>query len=245
LKTLQTSYPNVQFIPVIRDDMAEWIRCNLIGHIDVLRHVDAVGVCGIKENNKGINISSQSIYRDRKGRGLYEHYLNLFMDSQTGLLKISSKYVAKMKVFVHKAIGINFAVPNDRFNNFKRHFFSEEDKKAIAFDPMVKNVWQNSKFFRRAVKLFGYDAIYYEFKGGWLNIDDSLGVILNSNKNFTVKQEYGRNIIDRSLHYDLVCSPYLILNRFAMPGEILLDTEYTLHIGSAAKTKKLYIGFRT
>lgn len=242
-KTLQTDHPNAVFVPTNRDDMAEWMSSNLLGKIVLLKKTYSVGILGMKECDNGIKIEGQSICRDANGAGLYESFVRLDLNSDLSRLRIKIKTVTKADIFIHKVIGINLAISNDIFNGCRRNYHSEKGVSIIEFDPKIRGVASGKSTYKRLIakiiKFLGKNAIVHEIEGTWVNLDNSLGIALHNGKNFNLIREYGRNSTNQSLHYDVITSPYRILNKIVKGETILLDQEYSLHIGNAEQSKRL------
>lgn len=246
-KTLTTPYPLALFVPLGHDDLAEWAPGNLFGRI-VLANEDpsAVWIRRMHETTTGFEIRGTVVYRGRKGRIVYTHDLEYQVDMETATATIASRFVARQKILVRRIEGLNLALPNDRFNNFKRSIFSEQGHQELTFDPERRPLWLRKhslpyRVLRRLLRETLRDGPRHTVDSRWLNIDGVMGIvdIHPGESGFLIHQPAGRNLDNGSLHLDRVYCPVKGLNQNFRPEEEILSTRFILIAGDVAATRLL------
>lgn len=241
-RTLTSTFPTALIIPIGNEHLAEWQPHNLLGHIVTAEEPEAIGVKGMRVRNNGYEVEGILSYRGKKGQFLYEHHVKFVVDSDSGKVKIRSRFVANNTLRVRRIEGLRFAVANDRFNGFQRTFFSEDGDLPVIFEPKKSRQLQGKKSFlarvvRRLKRELGIQGSQHPISSRWINIDNVLGIVAEKPHAFLLQRFDERNVADGSLHYDLLHCPYQRINRQFKPGEEIIDTEFTLIIGDRTRTK--------
>lgn len=246
-KTLTAPYPLALFVPLGRDDLAEWAPGNLFGRL-VLFNEDpgAVWIRRMQETASGFEIRGTVVYRGRKGRILYTHDLEYQVDMAAGTAEVASAFTAQQRLFVRRAEGLALALPNDRFNGFVRRIESEQGSLDLRFDPAQRPAWLRKsglpyRILRKGLRETLRDGPRHPISGRWLNIDGVLGIAAVGGEatGFLIHQPAGRNLDNGSLHLDRIYCPLTPLNRRFNPGDTLLKTRFRLIAGDAKATQKL------
>ena len=240
-KTLTSTQPIALFVPIGHDSMAEWQAHNLLGHVVLLESAQAIGIRAMRQLDTGFEVEGTLSYQNRKGQFLYEHRLRIVVETDTARMHVQSRFIASRKIFVRRVEGLRLALANDRFNHFQREVHGSQGRQILNFDPKQRLPLQNKTAFwarvlRRLLREANYGQKRHQVGGNWLNIDNALGVISRKQRDFTIIQRPGRNVADGSLHYDAVYCPYQSENRWFQPGDVMLDSEFTLMIGDIQAT---------
>jgi hypothetical protein len=242
-RTLTQAHPIALFIPTGMDNAAEWLANNLLGKVKVLEEVEPVAIRSMRANGKGFTVEGVLTYRSKR-REVFLHQFRCEVMPEQNLAIIESKFVAKNKITVLYHEGLQLAVANDRFNDYKRDYKWHSGQATISFDPN-QSLPPQGKFDRlkqKIIKLLGLNLKTWEMGSQWVNIDDKLGIIqLSASKApFHLQQEPTRNTPSGCLHYDVLSSPKR--SRYPQtkqPGDVLLHTKFMLVAGTAAETAAL------
>lgn len=242
-QTLESHLPNITFVPLADDSLAEWHAGNLIGSIWMPRTTMRwVGVKSFDRSDKGLRIEGEHVLRAVDGTDLARHYLSVELNG--GVLSVVSRFVAASKLRAVHLTGIDWHIPNDLFNGHKRHYFSEGPDGAIV---SLTSIARNPAPFpakigpiARLKRKLRLDGQMHAFGASrWLNIDDQIGIFHRGTDRFVLSQ-FGHKIAPwNSLNIERVQTPASGWRFNVVSGTVLLDSEFTLHLGSHKETRDL------
>jgi len=246
-KTLTEPDPIALFIPVGREELAEWQPGNLFGRV-VLPGAppSAVWIRAMREEGDGFRIAGTVIYRGRNGQILFTQELEYAVDPETGIAQVRSRFTASQKIWIQRVEGLRLAIVNDRWNGFGLDLHHVNGTMPLHFDPERRPFWLRrsdipSRIVRKLLRETMLDGSRKKLPGRWVNVDGAYGIIATGKEpqNFELYQPTGRNLPDGSLHFELLFCPLRFENRTFAPGEEILNVEFTLVAGDAEATRKL------
>ena len=243
-KTLTTPLPMGLFIPVEREELAEWQPGNLFGQVHIHGETpSAVWIRRMREEGDGFRIGGTVIYRGRKGQILMTQELEYAVDAGQGLAKVRSRFVASVPLKVTRVEGLRLAIANDRWNDFKLDLHHDGGTVPVRFDPDAAPFWLRrrnlpSRVIRKLLRESFRDGVRRTLNSRWVNIDGVFGVIAEGESpTFDLYQPAGRNLPDGSLHVDWLYCPLLLRSRQYQADEVILDSAFTLLLGNADATR--------
>lgn len=241
--TLSQPVPNLTFLPLSDDSLAEWHKANLLGSVKFLQPVKWIGVKAIEARTNGLRVEgSHSVRGILSGHALAEHQLTLELNDQK--LQISSRYISRRRLLAALLTGLNWRIPNDVFNNFNRRYFFEGSNKSISS-------WESNAFPAEGTTkaLSRWQRLKRKMRAGgdatplgaskWINVDNKLGVIFSNEQNFVVRRYRQKEAPWSSLNVEQVEAPSARWKFNIQAGQTLVETECLLHLGSAEETLKL------
>lgn len=242
--TLEDSVPNVSFAPLASDDLCEWNSGNMVGTVGLPFTPVTIGVRAMQCDDRSMRVEGVQLARSRRGRPLVEHFFNLCLDFQHGQLKIRSKYVSRSRLWLATVTGVNLAFPNDIFNNNIRTISFQHGSLELRTDPCKHQTrsQQNlaQRICRRVLRLFGWDgSIVNELKTNWINVDNTLGIILPREDRISIRHFRNRSAPWGSLFLVRVEAPERITRLLVPSGSVLFDTDLVVHLGSKEMTAEL------
>lgn len=247
-RSLTEPVPQALFVPLADESLVEWQAHNLCGRIVLWQKVERVlWIRSMRrDQGNGFHIQGTIIYRGRNGRNLYNQEIDYEVMPDSHSARIQSRFIATTNLWVHRIEGLHLAIANDRFNSFRRTFYSENNHLEVIFNPNNKPIWLYNRklpyrLIRRWQRLTWNDSKKHIIPGNWLNIDNQLGVISKQNLStgFLLRSPLGRNLHDSSLHYDMLYAPLSWQNRQFKSGEEILTTDFLLVATDAQKTQEL------
>ena len=239
--TLTRSVPNISFLPLTDDSLAEWHEANLLGSVNFARPVRWVGVKAMEARENGLRVEGSHSIRSLRGDALAEHSLSLELDDS--ILRISSRYTCCKKLRAVHLTGLNWRIPNDVFNKFhRRYFFEGSDTSIACFESVAPKESASGRLshwekVRRKLKRYG--SVAPLGLSSWLNIDNTVGIIFSGNQKFFLRRYPRKDAPWNSLNVEQVESPEAYWRFNAIAGEVLLETNCLLHLGTAEKTLEL------
>lgn len=246
-RSLTEPHPLALFVPLEDESLAEWQADNLCGRLVLLNEKpSAVWIRRMKTTEQGFHIQGTVVYRGKSGAILYTHELDYEVNTHAQTGRMKSRFVASSPFFLRRAEGLFLTLPNDRFNQFQRVYHASNGSQSVRFDPADRPFWLRGgklhhRLIRKLLRETLQDGARLQLDGAWVNIDDRLGIIALSKTHlgFQLHCPKGRNLPDRSLHFDVLTAPILSFNRKVKPGEILLETDFLLVAGTAETTRQL------
>jgi hypothetical protein len=242
--TLTRSVPNVTFLPLSDDSLAEWHEANLLGSVNFAQPVKWVGVKAMEAGENGLLVEGSHSIRNLRGTALAEHRLSLELDDN--ILRISSKYTCSKKLRAAHLTGLNWRIPNDVFNQcHRRYFFEGSDAPIASFESVAakdRASGRLSRWKRVRRKLKNYGSVAPLGSSSWLNVDNKVGIVLADNQKFVLRRYPIKDAPWNSLGVEQVESPEAHWRFNARAGDVLLETNCLLHLGSAEETLELSRG---
>jgi hypothetical protein len=243
--TLDTAIPNVSLVPLKDDSLAEWHAGNMIGTVKLLGRPITIGVRAMKADEGGIRVEGVCLVRSRRGRSLVEHHLKIRFDSLTATVNIESKFIARSRLLVALVTGVNLHVPNDIFNGKVRN---------LAYDGGFQTLETKSQTNRRikCISRRAFDrfmSVIEKFMSrtqglhsNWLNIDDTLGLVVRGRPEMVVRRFAGRRSAWKSLFIEQIESPNRRFAFFVRAGTTLLDSSIIVHVGTSERSRSIASG---
>ncbi len=233
------------FVPVQREELAEWQPGNLFGRVRLKgESPSAVWVRRMREEADGFRISGTVVYRGWRGQILMTQELEYAVDAGRGQAQVRSRFEAVTPVQATRVEGLRLAVANDRWNGFEIKLHHAGGTLPLRFDPEDRPFWLHrrdlpSRALRRLLRNTMRDGPRRKISGRWINIDDAFGIIAEgpNPSPFVLYRPAGRNLPDRSLHFELLFCPLRLERRSYAPGEEILNTRFSLLLGDAAQTQ--------
>lgn len=242
-QTLESHVPNITFVPLADDSLAEWHAGNLIGSIWLPRTtVRWVGVKSINRCDKGLQIEGEHVLRASNGTNLAWHFLSVELDG--AILSVRSRFIAARTLRAVYITGIDWHIPNDVFNGYKRSYYSEGPGGAVisltslARDPGAFP--EKTGLITRLKRKLRIDRQVHSFgTSRWLNIDDQIGIFYKGADKFSLSR-FGYKVAPwNSLNIERVETPASGWRFNVSSGAVLLESEFTVHLGSHTETCEL------
>lgn len=240
--TLTQSVPNITFLPLADDSLAEWHEANLLGAAIFGQPVKWVGVKAMDSQGHGLRVEGLHSIRTLTGAPLAEHKLSLNLDN--GRLRISSVYTALKVLKAVQVTGLNWRIPNDVFNRFRRVYFFEGASDSIssyesrfAFNHPTPKYTSLCEKIRR--KLRSHGSVVRLGTSKWLNIDNKVGIIFGCEQNFVLRRYQTKESPWNSLNVEQLEAPRAEWRFFVKNKSVLLENECLLHLGTAEETLAL------
>ena len=240
--TLTRPVPNITFLPLSDDSIADWHEANLLGTVKFLQPTKWVGVKAMEARENGLRVEGTHSIRNLKGTALAEHELSL--ELKMGRLHVRSLYTSRKKLRAVCITGLNWRIPNDFFNNWRRQYFFEGPDGSIStFESLAlkEGVNGGSLSFLQKVrrKLQKYGDVMPLGTSSWLNVDNKVGLVFQDNKEFVLRRYPLKEAPWNSLNVEQVESPEAHWRFNALNGMVLLEMNCFLHLGTAAETRRL------
>ena len=244
-KTLTEPLPLALFAPVRREELLEWQPGNLFGRVWLRgESPSAVWVRRMREEGSGFRIAGTVIYRGRSGQILYTQELEFAVNAGAGSAEVHSRFTAVQAVETIRVEGLSLAIANDRWNGCMLHLHHAGGSLPLRFDPDRRPFWLYrrdlpSRALRKLLRTNLRDGPRHTLQGRWVNVDGAYGVIAHGAEPppFVLYQPAGRNLPDGSLHFERLFCPLILGRRRFGPGELILDSRFTLLIGDADATR--------
>jgi hypothetical protein len=240
--TLTRSVPNVTFLPLSDDSLAEWHEANLLGSVKFAQPVKWVGVKAMEACENGLRVEGTHSIRNLKGAALAEHELSL--ELKAGVLRLLSRYTCGNKLRAAHLTGLNWRIPNDAFNKFRRLYFFEGPDTAISSYESVApkggaTLKSLSRLQKVRQKLKKYGEVVPLGTSSWLNVDNKVGLVFQGKKEFVLRLYPLKDAPWNSLNVEQVESPEAHWRFNVLEGKVLLEMNCLLHLGTAEETLEL------
>jgi hypothetical protein len=245
--TLEDSVPNLCLIPHGHDDLAEWHAGNLLGQVSMEGLRQTIGVRAMKAVEGGIEINGSCLVRGPRGKALFEHVLSIRFDALDATVTICSRFVARKALHRVAVTGVNWRIPNDRFNGHQRTLHEESGMRYLTTTQAQRDPTLNRDrrtLFRRVVdrlrRSIGRDRSQLEMVGSnWINIDDAIGLVVPAGVSLGIRRYPGRQSAEGSLYVEQVESPVRRFWPVCRAGQVMLDSRVVVHVGTAAETASI------
>jgi hypothetical protein len=240
--TLTRPVPNLNFVPLSDDSLAEWHEGNFLGALSFVEPVMWVGVKAMEPRSAGIKAEGTHLIRGLMSGSLGEHKLSVEQDFEK--VRISTQFTAQKKIIAVHVVGLNWRVPNDVFNNFRRvYFFSGSDGSISSWEsrvqPQASRLGHLSRWQQLKRKARRYGEVVRLGASRWLNVDNKIGIVFPSEQEFVVRRYPMKDAPWGSLNVEQVEAPRGRWLFGVGPGEALLSMQYVLHFGTAEETFRL------
>ena len=237
--TLDHPVPNLTFLPLLDDSLADWHEANLLGSVEFGEPVKWVGVKAMEAHENCLRVEGTHLIRNLKGAALAEHALSL--ELKNGLLRLSSRYTGKKNLHLVHLTGLNWRIPNDFFNKFRRTYFFEGPNGSVSSfqsnaDKRVHNLktLSHRQKIQRRLKMYG-DVVRLG-SSNWLNVDNKVGLILQGKKEFVLRRYPLQDAPWNSLNVEQLESPKGHWQFNVAKRKCLLEMNCVMHIGSVEET---------
>lgn len=240
--TLTRAVPNITFLPLSDDSLADWHEANLLGSVKFAQPVKWVGVKAMEARENRLRVEGTHSIRNYKGAALAEHELSLELSD--GVLHLLSRYTSGKKLPAVHLTGLNWRIPNDVFNKFRRiYFFEGPDTSITSFESVAPKGGANAKSLSRLQKvrrkLQKYGDVSSLGTSSWLNVDNKVGLIFQDKKEFVLRRYPLKEAPWNSLNVEQVESPEAHWRFNVLAGKSLLEMSCLLHLGTAEETLEL------
>jgi hypothetical protein len=243
--TLAEEVPNINFVNLEDDSLAEWHAGNLVGTVKTLGQCQPVWVRSIKAVGSNLVAQGTGLYRSKGGKPLFELFLSVEFDTARKVLKVKARYVARSRLWLAQITGLMWRIPNDTFNGSVRRLFGEFGSRELR--PLKTGRTRRfDSLFRRALRRLGIDGSSDErLPSAWVNVDGRIGLALRDKAEITVRSFAEKASTWNSLYVHQFEAPKRHLLLHAKAGAILLETESLIHIGGAEQTRDIAtVGFK-
>lgn len=246
-QTLTQPHPIGLFVPLEREDVAEWQPWNLFGRVVLWRErPSAIWIRRMRAVADGFVISGSVIYRNARARILYRQELEYRVDAARSSAKVRSRFIAESKISVQRIEGLRLAMAHDRWSGHDLRVHTRSGVQSYRFDPATRPIWARAggtpaRVVRGALRRLLREGPRHALDGNWVNVQGSLGVIAEGDQPapFTLYTPASRNLPDGSLHYSLLFCPLTTAPRTFQPDELMLDSAFTLVAGDAETTRRM------
>ena len=208
--------PMALFVPVDRSDMAEWHH-NLTGELITSNPSEAKVLTSSRRRFEGGFVSAGAVeWTEKSPRGegeleaVYARHAVAFAALPDGRSAVVLQHaVTARRIYLRRIQGLGYKMPNDIFNDCRRLYRHEGGSRVVEGIPGREET--------------------IVFDSPWLGVDDALFIRnIYGGKGFTIYRPAGRQIPTEeyghtSIHADEICTAFEQGDRFAAPGETVLD----------------------
>ena len=240
--TLSRSVPNVTYLPIADDSLADWHEANLLGSVKFTQPTKWVGVKAMESLDTILRVEGEHSIRTLKGTALADHKLTL--DLSDGILKLMSKYTCRTALRAAHVTGLNWRIPNDVFNDFRREYFFEgPDNSISSFESIAprgrSNAMPLSRLQNIGKKLKIYGDVLPLGTSSWLNIDNKVGLVFQEQTQIALRRYPLKDAPWNSLNVEQLESPRAHWRFNTLSGAVLLELNCVLHLGTADETRRM------
>ena len=227
-RRLDGPFPTALFLPIDRDDLAEWGIGNLVGRIAV----DGVDPARTRTSytakaGDGILDAHASLtYVSRTGTPLYTHDIAFQADCLHGRATVAYRFTADGPIEVKLREGLRLHVANSLFNGYQRVWRHDGPRMRQLFSPTEPPPERETL---REIR----------FVGPAVNVDETLGIA-----DLTRKGDFRLRVSDRgnapwgSMNYAVLdCPPMDTQARQYAAGETILTGRFLVVLGTYRETR--------
>lgn len=237
--TLTEDVPNVTYLGLGDDSLAEWHPGNLIGVVKTLQVSKPVWIRSMKLDGANLVAHGTGLYRDRRGRSLYEHFLKVQFDLNSKVLRIHSKHVASSSLWFVQLVGLAWRVPNDIFNGCVRRLKYQSGSLELR-QVRSKPATEPQSIWSRVSRRLGFDgSATQRLQSKWVNIDERIGLVICNHDQIFIRRFSNKTSSWKSLSVEQFEAPRRRLWLHVGAGKVLLETNILLHLGTARQTSVL------
>jgi hypothetical protein len=243
--TLDSPWPMVLLVPAADDSLAEWRSGNGVVAVTASGLLERWGVGSMRQTDDGITVAGHHFIRGRRDARLLVHECRVSYDAASDTVRSWSKLQVKGRVGLIRAEPLAWCVPNDLFNGCVRMYHTGAGAAEWRFDDSrPAGPWWASFLPRNMVRKLakmGFDGSVRALRGSaWINIDNRIGFVALHGRTLCVRRTMSRGSAWSSLHFDVVTVEGREVFLRPRPGANLCETEFLIHLGTAAETRRLY-----
>ncbi|ULL16318.1 hypothetical protein DVH26_18815 [Paenibacillus sp. H1-7] len=132
-------------------------------------------------------------------------------------------------VHLHEVKGLHLVVPNDLFNGDQRTYFYEKGERTLRRDSAAEAVRTDSLWINADNRL-GAAAIYGA---------KELTIYHPGRRQIGLKEKWNTVGVEGMLHADELCGPFEQGLLSVIPGEIIVDAGFVIHVDDSSETRRL------